>query len=133
MQLLLKIRAFSLGHIWCCHQICNNRNTAGATCGAGTVYPFGALEFTPVFSVVRVARSLVFYVILCRLLFVLLSFFFCSLHCPSFFELRVLITPFGTFKLLLLAQLPLIVRCSWYNIVWYSLSVTWDRSVAFSG
>jgi hypothetical protein len=31
----------------------------GATCGAETAYPSGAHEFTPDFSGVRVARSLV--------------------------------------------------------------------------
>ena len=38
----------------------------------------------------RVARSLVFYVMLCRSLFILLSFFFLLLHCLSF-DLRLLI------------------------------------------
>jgi len=33
-----------------------------ATCGTGTAYPTGAPEFTPVFSEVRVTRSLVLYV-----------------------------------------------------------------------
>jgi len=32
---------------------------SGATSGAGTAYPSGAPEFTPVFSGVRVTRSLV--------------------------------------------------------------------------
>jgi len=44
----------------------------------------------PDFSGVRVARSLGFYLVFCRLLFVL---FFWSLCCPSFFDLRLLITP----------------------------------------
>jgi hypothetical protein len=34
----------------------------GATSGAGTAYPSGAPEFTPVFSGVRVTRSLVLYI-----------------------------------------------------------------------
>jgi hypothetical protein len=38
---------------------CNYINTTGATSGAGTAYPSGAPEFTPVFSGVRVTRSLV--------------------------------------------------------------------------
>jgi hypothetical protein len=38
----------------------------------------------PVFSEVRVARSLVYYVVLCRLLFALLSVFFWPLCCLSF-------------------------------------------------
>jgi hypothetical protein len=39
------------------------------------------------FSEVRVARSLVFCVVFCRLLFVLLSFFYCPLCYLSFFDL----------------------------------------------
>ena len=46
----------------------------------------------PVFSGVRVTRSLVLYVMFCRSLFVLLSFFFWPLCC-LFFDLRILITP----------------------------------------
>ena len=45
---------------------------------------------SPGFSRVRVTRC---FVVLCRLLFVLLSFFFWSLCCVSFFNLRILITP----------------------------------------
>jgi hypothetical protein len=42
-------------------------NTAEVTCGAGTAsYPSGVPEFTPVFSGVLVARSLVFCLMLCR-------------------------------------------------------------------
>jgi hypothetical protein len=44
---------------------------AGITCGVGTAYPFGASEFTPGFSLIRVARSLAFCVVFCRSLFVL--------------------------------------------------------------
>jgi hypothetical protein len=51
------------------------------------------MSSTPVFSVVRVARSLVFCVMFCRSLFVLLLFFYWSLHCLSFFGLRLLVTP----------------------------------------
>ena len=43
------------------------------------------LGLLPVFSLVRVARSLVFCVVFCRSLFVLLSFLFRSLYCLSFF------------------------------------------------
>ena len=47
----------------------------------------------PVFSGVRVTRSLVFCVMFCRSLFVFLSFFFWPLCCLSCFDLRILITP----------------------------------------
>jgi hypothetical protein len=40
-------------------RVCNKINTTGATSGAGTAYPSGAQEFTPVFSGIRVTRSLV--------------------------------------------------------------------------
>ena len=46
-----------------------------------------------VVSVVRGARTLVFCVIICRLLFVLLSFFIWPLYCLSISDLRLLITP----------------------------------------
>ena len=45
-----------------------------ATCGAGNIYTSGAPEFNPGFSGNRVALSLVFCVVFCRLLFVPLSF-----------------------------------------------------------
>ena len=49
-----------------------------------------------VFSGVRVAQSLVFYVVFCRSLFVRLSFFHVihCIYCLSLFNLRLLITPF---------------------------------------
>ena len=46
----------------------------GATSEAGTVYPSDAREFTPIFSGVRVARSLFFCVVFCRSLLFFLSF-----------------------------------------------------------
>ena len=52
-------------------QVCNKSKTMGATCGAGTAYPYGWPEFTPVVSGVRFVRSLVFCVLFCRSLFVL--------------------------------------------------------------
>ena len=61
-------------------RICNKSNITGATRGTGTAYPVSAHEFTPVFGEVRVARSLVFCIMLCRSLF---GFFgpFSSGHC----------------------------------------------------
>ena len=50
------------------------------------------LSSTPLFSGVRVARSLVFCVVFCRSLFVPLSLVFLPLCCLSVFELRILIT-----------------------------------------
>jgi hypothetical protein len=51
----------------------------GVTSGAGTFYPSGAPEFPQVLYGVRVTRSLVLYVMFCRSLFLLLSFFLCVL------------------------------------------------------
>ena len=61
----------------------------GATHGPGTAYPSEATEFTPIFSWVRVIRSLDFCVLFCRSLFVLFSFFW-QLYCLTF-ELWLLI------------------------------------------
>jgi len=75
------------------NRVCNKCYKMDTTCGAGTAYPSGALEFIPGFSGIRVARSLVFCEMFCRSLFVLLSFFFWPLHCLSFFDLRFLVIP----------------------------------------
>ena len=50
------------------------------------------LSSSPVLVRIRVARSLVFFVMFGRLLFVLLYFFFGPLYCPVFFDLRLFIT-----------------------------------------
>jgi len=59
------------------HRFCNKSNTMGATCGTGTAYSSGERAFTPAFIGVRVARSFIFCVVFCRLLFILLFFFHC--------------------------------------------------------
>jgi hypothetical protein len=70
------------------HWVCNSINTTGATSGAGTVYPSGAPEFTPVCSGVRVTRSLVWCVCFVdRCLY----FFFWPLRCLFFFYIRILL------------------------------------------
>ena len=95
----------------------------------------------PVFSEVRVTRFLVLCVMFGRSLFVHLSFLFWPLCCQFFFDLLILITPFVIFKLFylhvqsvhittnVLNSNPLIGRFTRINIVWYSLSVSCDRSV----
>ena len=50
------------------------------------------LSASPVFSGVRVTRSLVLYFFFCRSLFVPLYFFFWPLCCLFFFDIRILIT-----------------------------------------
>jgi len=49
----------ALSSFMTCHRIWNYINTMGVPNGAGTAYPSGAPEFTPVSSGVRVTRSLV--------------------------------------------------------------------------
>ena len=70
----------------------NYSNTMGGTSQTGTAYHSGAPEFTPgswwgsCYSIVS------FMCMFCRSLFVLLYFFFWSLCCLLFFDLRILIT-----------------------------------------
>ena len=72
----------------------------GATSGAGTACPSGAPEFTPVFSGVRVARSLV----LCVYFVVVCPFFFFLLAIVLSVVLRYTDSdyPFAIFKLFLI-------------------------------
>ena len=56
------------------YRICNKSSRTGAISRAGTAYPSRAHEFTSFFGGIRVARSLVFCVVVCRLLFVISSF-----------------------------------------------------------
>ena len=60
---------------------------------AGTVYLSGEPEFTPGFQRCSCYSIYSFMCMLCRSLFVLLSFFFWPLYCLSFFDVRILITP----------------------------------------
>ena len=85
------------------HRVSNKSNAMGSTCEAGIAYPSGASEFTPVFSKVRVVRSLVLCVVFCSSLFVLLSFFIWSLCCLSFFGFWC--SPLGVFKFFFLYSL----------------------------
>jgi len=60
----------------------------GYTSGAGTAYPLGAPEFTPVYNGVRVTRSLVLYVCFvdCYLSFCTFSFGHCVVCSSSINE-----------------------------------------------
>ena len=74
------------------HWVCNKSYTTGAISETGTVYPSGEPEFIPLaMSFCRIRWSIfsfqysVLYIIVCP--------FVCwSLHCMSFFDLRLLIT-----------------------------------------
>jgi hypothetical protein len=69
------------------------------------ICPFIHRSSSPVFSGVRVTRSLVSLMCMfCRSLFVLLYFFFWPLRCLFFFDLRILITPVALSKSYLLCR-----------------------------
>jgi hypothetical protein len=82
------------------HRVYNKGDTTGVISERELLTLPENLSSPPVFCGVRVARSLVLCVMFCRSLFVLLYFFFWPLCCLSF-DLRILITPFGIFKLFL--------------------------------
>ena len=81
-----------------------NRNTTGTTNGTGTTYPPNVLEFTPSFSGVRAAQSLVFCVVYCRSLLVILFVILWPLFC-LFFYFAAFYHVFVIFKLFLYIQL----------------------------
>jgi hypothetical protein len=64
-------------------RVCNKSSMTGATSGARTAYHYGPLSSLKGFDVVRVGRSLVFCVVLCRSLFLC---HFWWLHCLSCFD-----------------------------------------------
>ena len=66
------------------------------------------IQLKCVLGFTRVARSLAFYVVFCRSLFVFLSFFFWPLYCLSFSDLRFLIAH--------LVSSCLTYRCSLYSM-----------------
>ena len=66
------------------------------------------LSSSPVFSGVRVTRSLVLCVVFCRSLFVLLYFFFWPLCCLFFFDVRILITSLWYLQALLIYKKQII-------------------------
>jgi hypothetical protein len=68
---------------------------------SGTAYPSGAPEFIPGFQWGSCYSIFSFMCMFYRSLFVLLYFSFWPLCCLFFFDIRILITPFGIFKLFL--------------------------------
>ena len=82
------------------HRVCNKSNTTGVTCEQELHILPEHSSSPSYFKGVCVARYIVFRVVLCRSLYMymFLSFFFWTLYCLSF-DLRILITPFGIFKL----------------------------------
>ena len=82
------------------NRICNKSNTKDTTCETESAYHSAASDFIPVFSAVRVARFLVFCLMLC------ISLLFWPLYCLSSFDVRLLITSLKSsdFSLLTLDQ-----------------------------
>ena len=74
------------------HRVCKQSKTTGDTSEAGTAHHSGAPEFIPVFSGLRVTRSLDFCVVFRRSLLVPLCPFFWLLCCLFFYDIRLLIT-----------------------------------------
>jgi hypothetical protein len=78
------------------HLVGNKSNTTDATCWAGTAFPSGHFSSLPVFNEVRVARSLVAYIVFCISLFILL--FDNSVVChSSFYDVSLPLWHFHTF------------------------------------
>ena len=71
----------------------------GIISGAGTAYPAGALEFTPCFLGGSCYSIFSFIWLFCC--FVLLYIFFWSLCSLFFFDIRIMISRYGIFKLFL--------------------------------
>jgi hypothetical protein len=70
-----------------------NKSLTGVTSGAGTAYPSGYQSSPPVFSGVRVTRSLVLYVCFVDLCLSFCTFLFWPLFYLLFFDIQILITP----------------------------------------
>ena len=87
-------------------RLCNKSNTTGTRYNAGTTYPSGAPEVTPIYSGYRVARSLIICVVFCRTLFVLFSFghcvvcpfTFCSFWLPNWYLQTLILTIFQLYR-----------------------------------
>ena len=86
-----------------------SRNMTGVTCGVRLLTLSEHLGSPPVFSGVRVTRSLVLCVVFCRLLFVPLSFFFWLLCCLAFFFWPLCCLPFFFWPLCCLALFDLLI------------------------
>ena len=71
------------------HRVCNQINTTGSTCGAGTAYLSGAHDFTPSFSWCSCYSIFSFISMFCRSLFVPFYLFYWPLCC-LFFDIRIL-------------------------------------------
>jgi hypothetical protein len=76
------------------HRVCNWSNTTGGTSGEGTAYTSGAPVFTPG---IQWGSCYSIFSFMCNVLLIVvcpLSLFIWALCCLSFFDWRILITPF---------------------------------------
>ena len=104
-------------HSWLVTRFVTRLTRRVATSGTGTAYPSGEPEFTPVFSGVRVTRSLVLCVCFVDryLSFCPFSFGHC-VFCPSQVRFTDSDYPFGIFELFFL---QCIYTISYLRMVWY--------------
>ena len=65
-------------------RVCNKRKMTGVISGAGTTYPFGAPEFTPVFGGVHVDTYLVF--LWCSVLYFIVCHFSFASDYPLYLQ-----------------------------------------------
>ena len=87
------------------------------------------------FSGIRVTRSLVLCAVLCRSLFVLLSFFFWPLCCLSFY-LRILITPLvslpSSYYILIKVLFCIITFVVMYLVMWREPQTMGKKLIKFT-
>ena len=121
-----------------CLRVCNKSSMTGANSWELLTFSMHRrYEITPILGRVRVARSLVFYVVLFISLFVNLPFLFWPLCCLPFFDLRLLFIclPFGIFYLFLGLLVGNLFMWQWRRIQWIynqymRISVMWCSSIS---
>ena len=82
-------------------RVCKKSRTTGTTYEAEAAYPSGALVFTPNFSGVRVARSVVFYEVFCTSMFCPFVPFLIAITLSVLLRFTTFDYPFGILKLFL--------------------------------
>ena len=87
------------------YRVCNYIKTTGVASGAGTAYPSGAPEFTPIFNGVRVTQSLVLYVCFVDRCLSFCIFFFLAIVLSVLLRYADSDCPFDIFKLFLRTKL----------------------------
>jgi hypothetical protein len=122
--------------------IMSNMSVESYCClSSGNAHSSGAPEFIPRFNWSSCWSICSSWIVFYRLLFVIWSFFLLSIISSVLLRLTASAThllstnlsyqEYTPLKLWL--RIPLMARCTRYNITWYSLSVTCGRPVVFSG